>query len=174
MLPKPYYQDDWATITSRMNTPTGFDLSTAMHEAYKTVMTAETPLDDNRQLAKCWDARRDRWRQLICAGHTLAELQLVLKFLQHQVRQAGWNVAVLSLRNVTDVERFRERLSLASFWSRKYLKQEPPVKQVLREWRRCDEHSKPPEPRTPAQLLPVVFKDGYAQIRAAIEGAGND
>lgn len=148
---------------------TRFQLSTDMHECYRSVMTAETPLDDNRKLAKCWDSRRELWRQLITADHTLADLQLVLRFLQHQVRNSNWNVGVLGLRNICDVSNFREKLSLAGFWSQRILKEAQPREQALRELRRADEPKSMPEPKTPRQLMPALAKSWSAQAHAEIE-----
>lgn len=149
-------------------TPT-FDLVNQMHAEFRRYCPACPAFDDDRNLGKTWDNRRDAWRCLCAAGHTLDQLKLVLKFLDYQVQKSNWNVACLSLKNVTNVDNFREKLGLAGYWQGRSRPRSDKEVVLAQSGRRTDPGDNAGQVKTPADVLPEVLKHGYDEMRKAIQ-----
>lgn len=146
---------------------TTFDLVNRMHDEYRRYCPACPAFDDSRNLGKTWDNRRDGWRCLIAAGHTLDQLKLVLKFLDFQVKKSQWNVACLSLRNITNVDNFREKLGLASYCKDRMRPRSDKEAVLAQTGRSASPGSSTGQVKTPADVLPEVLKKGYEELRKA-------
>lgn len=150
-----------------------FELTTHFHEAYRRVVPSEPPLNDERQLTKCWDSRRDLWRQLITAGYSLSQLKFVLEYLVSKVRHKGWDERCLSIRKICDCETFQEHLSLGRWVELKSGEPRccvPPDTHVLKGYGSKKDPHIPAEPVTPRHLLPALSRSWAESARKEIEG----
>lgn len=166
-----------STLPSRLSgiprpvQPQTFDLVNKMHDEYRRYVKGCPAFDDSQNLGKTWDNRRDGWRCLIAAGHTLDQLRLVLKFLDFQIKKSQWNVACLSLRNITNVDNFREKLGLAGYCKDRMKPRTDKEAVLAKIGRSASPDSSTGQVKTPAdvlaKVLPEDFKNGCEEMRKA-------
>jgi len=78
-----------------------------------------------QQLRLLYDRER-AWFELLKAGHTLADVRRVIRYLQREIREQRRNVGALKLSNLLQPDRFEEDLNIAR------IRLEPPPKTAPR------------------------------------------
>ena len=57
--------------------------------------------------------RERQWYELLRAGHTLADVEQVVRYLQREIRATRRNVGALKLSNLLQPDRFEEDLGIS-------------------------------------------------------------
>jgi hypothetical protein len=112
-----------------MNPPTSVDAAqiTRAHELYCRLTGQDLPMRYDRQR---------QWFELLRAGHTLADIEHVVRYLQREIHAARRNVGALKLSNLLQPDRFEEDLGISR------LRVRPPARSPV------------PKPSPPASEVP--------------------
>jgi hypothetical protein len=89
-----------------MNPPTPVDaaLVAQAHALYCQLTGQDLPLRYDRER---------QWYELLRAGHTLADVEHVVRYLQREIRATRRNVGALKLSNLLQPDRFEEDLGIS-------------------------------------------------------------
>lgn len=102
------------------------------------------------------DARRLAWQRFAAAGHTQAELETVLFYLNRKVREDHWDRGCLRFTNlVEDLNHFEEVLAEARAWKRNSPRQTSARERVVEQWS--------------PKLVPTQVKDSCVHISKVLE-----
>jgi hypothetical protein len=89
-----------------MNPPTSVDAAqiARAHELYCRLTGQDLPMRYDRQR---------QWFELLRAGHTLADIEHVVRYLQREILATRRNVGALKLSNLLQPDRFEEDLGIS-------------------------------------------------------------
>jgi hypothetical protein len=89
-----------------MNPPTSVDADqiARAHELYCRLTGQDLPMRYDRQR---------QWFELLRAGHTLADIEHVVRYLQREILATRRNVGALKLSNLLQPDRFEEDLGIS-------------------------------------------------------------
>ncbi len=115
-----------------------------------------------------YDPRRDMWRAFITAGFTLADLQLVIRYVREHIKKCRWPVASMGFNNlIKNLDNFRGKREEAGQWSGEHAAKPPTqVDRVKSQWYGTKELKLPPAPKTSGETMSKLFAD----MRRAAEG----
>lgn len=121
-----------------------------LHSCYQKMTGFNIPM---RSLC---DTRRLGWQKFLAEGHTLAELESVIIYLKHEIREQRRNIGALRFSNlILDLDRFQEEAELASGWKRNYKPAPTARERVVEQW----------SPR----LAESPVKDSFVHISIVLE-----
>lgn len=81
------------------------------------------------------DPRRMAWQRFLARGLTLADLELVIVYLKHEIRESRRNFGALRFSNlIEDLLRFEEELSMAKAWKRNAKPAQSAKERVSEQW----------------------------------------
>lgn len=140
-------------------------LTQQLHDAFRLANPCLGPFQDPMF---GYDPRRDMWRAYITAGFTLADLQLVLRYLRAMIKESRWPVACMGFNKlIKDLDNFRGKREEAGQWAGEHAaKPVTPVERVKQQWYKTKELKLPPEPKTSGEAMSKLFAD----MRRAAEG----
>ena len=106
-----------------MNPPTSVDAAqiARAHELYCRLTGQDLPMRYDRQR---------QWFELLRAGHTLADIEHVVRYLQREIHATRRNVGALKLSNLLQPDRFEEDLGISRPARSPVPKPSPPASEV--------------------------------------------